>query len=152
MSEPAQKLCVVPRSLSEANDFVRQHHRHHGPVRGAKFAVGASIGPRLVGVAIVGRPVARMLQDGVTLEVVRVATDGTANACSLLYGAAWRATRELGYHPLITYTLAREPGTSLRASGFHPVALTRAESWSRPSRPRTDAQPPERKVRWQKER
>lgn len=140
-------LRVVPRSLAEANAYVREHHRHHGPVRGSKFALGASDGERLVGVAIV----ARMLQDGVTLEVVRVATDGTANACSLLYGAAWRAARELGYRRLITYTLAREPGTSLRAAGFQRAAEVAAQSWSRASRPRVDARPPEPKVRWVKE-
>jgi hypothetical protein len=90
-------------------------------------------------VAIVGRPVARHLDDGLTLEVTRVATDSTKNACSLLYAAAWRAAKALGYRRLVTYTQAGESGASLRAAGWHLVAhLPPAPSWSRPSRPRTD--------------
>ena len=87
------ELC--PMTLKEANAYVEQHHRHHGPVVGHKFSIGLSDGEKIVGVAIVGRPVARHLDDGWTLEVNRLCTDGTRNACSMLYSAAWRAARSL---------------------------------------------------------
>lgn len=96
-------LEVCPVSLKEANAFVEQHHRHHKPVVGHKFSIACTDGENIVGVAIVGRPVARYLDDGWTLEVNRLCTDGTKNACSFLYAAAWRAVRAMGYHKLITY-------------------------------------------------
>jgi hypothetical protein len=93
----------------------------------------------LVGVAVVGRPVARMLDDGQTLEVTRVATDGSPNCCSMLYAAAWQATKALGYRRLITYTQTGESGASLRAAGWRVVAARPPRpGWSRPSRPRAD--------------
>ena len=93
----------------------------------------------LVGVAVVGRPVARLLQDSLTLEITRVATDGTPNACSLLYAAAWQAAKALGYRRLVTYTQAGESGASLRAAGWRTVAARPpSPGWSRPSRPRAD--------------
>lgn len=111
-------LTIVPCELSEANAFVAQHHRHHRPVVGHKFSLAVSDGEAIRGVAIVGRPVARMLQDGETLEVTRVATDGAINACSALYAACWRAVRAMGYRRLVTYILAEELGTSVRAAGL----------------------------------
>ncbi|MFI7077542.1 XF1762 family protein [Micromonospora sp. NPDC049903] len=134
------RLRTVPVSFAQACSFVEDWHRHHRPPRGHKFSIGAADQDGvLVGVAVVGRPVARMLDDGQTLEVTRVATDGTRNANSLLYAAAWRAARALGYRRLITYTQDGESGASLRASGWR-VLATRppAPGWSRPSRPRTD--------------
>ena len=104
-------LEIVPMTLREANAFVEQKHRHHGKVVGHKFSIGASNGKEIVGVAIVGRPVGRYLDDGWTLEVNRLCTDGSRNACSMLYAAAWRATRAMGYKRLITYILDTEPGT-----------------------------------------
>ncbi|HBO7587772.1 DUF4406 domain-containing protein [Pseudomonas aeruginosa] len=95
---PEAPLDICPITLVEANAFVEQHHRHHGPVQGHKFSLGLAADGRIVGVAIVGRPVARHLDDGMTLEVTRCCTDGARNGCSKLYGAAWRATRALGYH------------------------------------------------------
>ena len=91
-------LTVKPMSLADANRFVAEHHRHHKPVRGHKFSLGCMANGRLAGVAIVGRPVSRYLDDGLTLEVNRLCTDGTKNACSFLYGAAARAAKVLGYH------------------------------------------------------
>lgn len=102
----------------------------------------------MVGVAIIGRPVSRMLADGYTAEVTRVATDGSPNACSMLYAAAWRACRSLGYRRLVTFTYDTEPGTSLRAAGWRVVGQTKAEGWSRPSRPREPG-PIQRKIRWE---
>ena len=107
-------LEVCPVTLKEANAFVAEHHRHHKPVVGHKFSIGCTDGEKIVGVAIVGRPVSRYLDDGWTLEVNRLCTDGTRNACSILYAAAWRAVRAMGYRKLITNILDTEPGTSLR--------------------------------------
>jgi hypothetical protein len=143
-------LDVVPCDFDEACAFVGQHHRHHKPPRGQKFSVAVADRDGAVrGVAIVGRPVARGLDDGRTLEVTRVATDGCANACSALYAAAWRATRALGYRRLFTYTLDTEPGTSLRAAGWRLVGEVRGRSWSCTSRPRVDKHPTQAKLRWQ---
>lgn len=144
------RLFIVPCELDEANAFVRQHHRHHGEARGYKFALAvATEDDQVHGVAIVGRPVARHLQDGLTLEVTRVATDGTKNACSMLYAAAWRAARAMGYRNLITYTFATESGSSLRAAGWRTVATAPKRSWSRPKRPRVDKSPLQDKLRWE---
>ena len=111
-------LSLVPVSLREANEFVRRHHRHHKPTRGHKFSIGCAAEGRLVGVAIVGRPVSRYLDNGLTLEVTRLCTTGEKNACSMLYGAAVRAARAMGYKRVITYILDSECGASLKASGF----------------------------------
>lgn len=159
-------LQLVPITLAEANAFVAQHHRHHGTVAGAKFCLGVGArhdmgGPRpgdagygtymdlVHGVVIVGRPVARSLDDGWTLEVNRCCTDGTRNACSMLYGAAWRAARALGYGRLVTYTLPGEGGASLRAVGWRVVSQVKGRSWSCPSRPRVDTAPHQDKLRWE---
>lgn len=112
------KLQIVPCELDEANAFVREHHRHHKPAVGHKFSIAVSHEENIVGVAIIGRPVSRMLDDTWTLEVNRVATDGTKNACSALYASAWRAARAMGYRRLVTYILDTEPGTSLNAAGW----------------------------------
>ena len=110
-------LRIVPVTLAEANAFVGRLHRHNKPVVGAKFCVGVA-DEKLVGVAIVGRPVARKLDDGMTAEITRVCTDGTRNAPSMLYGACRRAARAMGYDRIFTYTLPEEGGASLRAAGF----------------------------------
>lgn len=130
-------LRIVPINFRDACDFVRAWHRHHAPPRGHKFSVGVADEDLLVGVAIVGRPVSRHLDDGTTLEVTRSATDGTKNANSMLYGASWRAAKALGYARLITYTQAGESGASLRAAGWRVIAERKANpGWNRPSRPR----------------
>jgi len=129
---------VTPINLDEANAFVSVHHRHHKPVPGAKFCIAVSEGEKVVGVAIVGRPVARHSDNGFTLEVNRCCTDGTKNACSMLYGAAWRAAKALGYQRLITYTLPSEGGASLRASNWKLLGERGGGNWNVPSRPRVD--------------
>ncbi|MES2262129.1 MAG: XF1762 family protein [Pseudomonadota bacterium] len=130
---------VTPISLAEANAFVAQHHRHHQPVPGAKFCIAVSDAAGTVrGVAIVGRPVARGLDDGWTLEVNRCCTDGARNACSMLYGAAWRAARAIGYRRLLTYTLPEEGGASLRAAGWRDLGLRGGGNWNTAARPRID--------------
>jgi hypothetical protein len=142
-------LARRPVSFREAATFVAQHHRHHRPPPGSQFCVGVAVGEHRVGVAIVGRPVARHLDDGETLEVTRCCTDGTANACSYLYCAAWRVIRALGYRRLVTYTLASEPGTSLIASSWRMTGTTKGGGWDCPRRPRADAHPTGPKQRWE---
>lgn len=144
-------LRVVPTTLREANAFVEANHRHHGPSRGCILcaAVADDLGA-VRGVAIVGRPVARMLDDGWTAEVTRCCTDGARNACSMLYGAAWRAVRALGYRRLVTYTLPDEGGSSMRAAGFRLVGAAGGGSWNCPSRPRVDTHPLQEKLRWER--
>lgn len=132
------KLRAVPMDLEGANEFVLRHHRHHGPVKGHKFSIGASVGDTLVGVAIVGRPVSRRRDDGLTLEVTRLCTDGTRNACSFLYGAAARAAFALGFTRIGTYIRADENGSSVIGAGWKLVGQTPGRSWSVPSRPRKD--------------
>lgn len=131
-------LCIVPVSFADACAFVAAWHRHHEPPAGHKFSFGVASGDGVLrGVAMVGRPVARYLDDGQTLEVNRTATDGTANANSMLYAAAWRAAKALGYRRLVTYTQAGETGASLRAAGWRVVAERPARpGWDVPSRPR----------------
>lgn len=144
------RLAIVPCHLDEAAAFVRRHHRHLTPGPGGKFALAvADESGEVRGVAVVGRPVARMADDGWTLEVTRVATDGCPNACSALYGACWRAAKALGYRRLITYTLDTEPGVSLRAAGWQLVGEVRGRSWNCKSRPRVDKNPTQGKFRWE---
>jgi len=140
------KLSAIPMDFAQAAEFVRLHHRHHTPPVGHKFSIGAEVGGDLVGVVIVGRPVARRRDDGRTLEVTRLCTIGDRNACSFLYGAAARAAFALGYSRIGTYILKREPGTSLAAAGWKLIGETPGKSWSRPSRPRTDKHPIEPKL------
>lgn len=158
-------LALCPMTRDEAFAFIEKHHRHLGAPVGHLFAIGCydlashnaymSLGApevdwsSVVGVVTVGRPVARELQDGWSCEVTRCCTDGTKNACSMLYGAAWRAARALGYQRLVTYTLKTEGGASLRASGFSVVGEVTARSWDRPSRPRVDVHPLQAKLRWE---
>lgn len=142
-------LSLMPISYADACMFVAQHHRHHAAPQGHKFSIAVTDGTDVRGVVMVGRPVARHQDDGLTLEVTRCCTDGAANACSMLYGAAWRATRALGYQRLITYTLASEQGASLRASGWRVVGQTTGGEWSRHSRPRPAVQQPGIKTLWE---
>lgn len=132
--------------LDEANAFVREHHRHHKPVVGHVFSLGAALDGRIVGVAIVGRPVSRHRDDGMTAEVTRLCTDGTKDACSFLYGAAARAAFALGFARIGTYILASEPGTSLTAAGWRNLGERGGGSWSVPSRPRVDKHPTQTKL------
>lgn len=144
-------LCLCPISLRQANEYIERVHRHHPPARGHKFSVAVVDGEgEIRGVGIAGRPVSRILDQQGYLEVVRVATDGTKNACSMIYGALRRAGIALGYPPeqIITYTLASESGVSLRASGWIEDGSAGGGSWSRKDRPRDDKAPTEQKTRW----
>lgn len=146
-------LSLIPIRLAEACEFVRQHHRHHRAPQGGLFAIACGVaGGGLLGVAIVGRPVARNLDDGWTVEVTRLATVDSEEArhvCSKLYAACWRAARAMGYRRAVTYVLASETGTSVRAAGWRCVGEAGGGTWSRESRPRVDMHPMQTKIRWE---
>lgn len=147
-------LELQPITLAEAKEFVNEHHRHNIAPIGHKFSIGLNDGEKVIGVAIVGRPIARHNDNGYTLEVLRVCIlDGYKNACSKLYAAAWRVTKNLGYKRLITYTLVSEPGTSLKAAGWKVIGQTeyKPKGWDVPSRPRVMAEkyPKEQKTIWE---
>lgn len=144
------RLRITPITLREANAYIEANHRHHGPSRGCIVVCAVSDeNDEIRGVAIAGRPVARMLQDGYTAEVTRVCTDGAPNACSMLYRALWRACRALGYLRLVTYTLPEEGGSSLRGAGFKLIGEAGGGSWDRVDRPRVDLHPTQEKLRWE---
>ena len=146
-----ENLKAYPLELKQANEYVDRLHRHHNSVHRDKFRVGATKGGKLVGVVQVGRPVSRMLDDGKTLEVVRLCSDGTKDVCSYLYAKAARIAKELGYSRIITYILESESGASLKASGWKLDGTTSGGHWSRPSRKRTTTAPICPKKRYVKE-
>lgn len=126
MRRPGQQaLLIVPVTFRQACAYVAEHHRHHKPPRGMKFCLGVRplCADYLCGVAFVGRPSARALQNEWTAEVIRTCTNGEPNANSMLYGAAWRAAAAMGYQRLVTYTEENESGASLKAAGFHLAAI-----------------------------
>jgi hypothetical protein len=147
-------LELIPMSLKEANEYVLSFHRHNKPTVGGKYAIGVSNGDGLVGVAIVGRPVARLLDDTTTAEVLRVCTTDSSpkNTCSMLYAACWRAWKAMGGKRILTYTLESESGSSLRGAGWKVIAESRptSQGWSRKQRAR-DWQPVfgQLKLRWE---
>lgn len=139
--------------LKDANEFVASLHRHHKPVTGHRFSIGAEHGGKLVGVAIVGRPVARAVDQKMVAEVTRMCTDGTKNACSFLYAACARIAKDMGFTKIQTYILEIEDGTTLRAAGWIEEAHVPGRSWSKGQRAgkrRTD-QPETSKTRWAKQ-
>lgn len=149
MTESQQRLTIAPCSNEQAKAYVDEFHRHHGSSVQARFSLAAvDATGRVRGVVMVGRPVARVLDNGWTLEVNRLATDRCENACSALYSAARRVAKEMGYRKLITYIREDEPGTSLRASGWRFEEVIRARSWNMPGRPRTDKTEIIRRGRW----
>jgi hypothetical protein len=149
------KLEILPITIKEANAFVKNFHRHNNPVKiGYRFALGAAYGSELVGVAIVGRPVARMLDDGLTAEVNRVCVVDHApkNTCSFLYGRCWRVWQQMGGKRMVTYTLQTESGASLRGAGWKIVGEVKPakNGWDSKNRKR-DWQPiyGQMKFRWE---
>lgn len=142
-------LELQPITYKEACEFISKHHRHHLPPQGWKFGVAVNDGEKVVGVITIGRPVARHLDNGWTLEVTRSCTDGTRNANSKLYGAAKRASFALGYKRLITYMLPSEGGASLKAAGYRCIGEAGGGTWNRESRPRVDTHPVGQKLLWE---
>lgn len=143
------KLC--PLTLKQANEMIARLHRHHKPVVGHRFSIGAQNGSGIVGAVVVGRPVARMTDQNNVAEVTRLVTDGTAHTCSMLYAAAARAAEAMGYQRIQTFILEDEPGTSLKAAGWKFEAMSGGGDWNRPSRGgRRVDQPMVRKQKWSK--
>lgn len=143
------KIIATPLELKQANEFVKMFHRHHPPVYRDKFRIGALLNDKLVGVIQVGRPVSRMLDDGFTLEVVRLCTDGSPQICSFLYSKAARIAKEMGYKKIITYILQSEAGTSLKATGWKcETQKCGGGDWNRIGRPRMTKAPQCLKQRW----
>ena len=141
-------LQLQPIDYQEACIFIKEHHRHHIPPQGWKFGIAVNDGEKVVGVITIGRPVARNFDDGLTMEVTRCCTDGTKNAPSMLYGAACRAVFAMGYRRLITYTLQKEPGTSLKSANWRLVGTAGGGSWNG-TRKRIDKHPTEQKLLWE---
>ena len=123
-------LEIRPITLRTASAYINANHRHHRATVGCKFAIGCFDKETMVGCAVCGRPVSRILDDGLTLEINRVCTDGTRNACSMLYGAACRVAKAMGYRKAITYILQSENGASLRASNFVCEGLAGGKRWT----------------------
>lgn len=150
VADPEKSLRVELLDQKRANEWVDQHHSHLGPSRGSMFSVGVfDHTGDLHCVAQVGIPRARMLLDGFTAEVVRVASDRTRNAASLALGACWRACSSVGYKRLVSYTLLGESGVSYTAAGWRPTRLSGGGQWSRDGRERASAKQPDPKVRWE---
>lgn len=141
-------LEIRPIHLRPAREYVELHHRHNIPPVGGKFAVSCWDNERLCGVAICGRPIARMYDDGRCLEIYRNCTDGTRNACSKLYGACVRIARDMGYDRVITYTLASENGASLKASNFVNEGEAGSVTWTGTRKRNYYISPAEMKNRW----
>lgn len=142
-------LVIVPITFRTACDFIKKNHRHHQPTVGCKFCIGVENCGKLVGVAVCGRPVSRILDNGKTCEINRLCTDGTKNACSKLYGACCRVAKELGYEKCITYILESENGASLKASNFTFDGVAGGTHWNG-KRNRGQKIPAEMKKRWSK--
>lgn len=145
-------LDLAPITFEAAARFVAEHHRHHRPPLSARFSIGAERDGELVAVVIIGRPVARALQDGYTAEVTRLCTlddERARHAASKLYAAAWRAWRAMGGRRLVTYTLVDESGVSLVAAGWKALYQTKGGTWNCPSRPRIDKHPTGKKTLWE---
>lgn len=150
-------LRLVPMTVTAASRHVAKNHRHNRGVQGGLFACGVEENGQLVGVAIASRPTQYKMDNGTTMEITRVCSNGTANACSKLYGALCRGAAAIGYERVITYTLAEEPGTSLRAAGFTPVATVPAMARTTGHRQRMqvdlfgeERRPPGAKIRWER--
>lgn len=140
---------IKPITFKDACAFIAQYHRHHKPTVGHKFSLGLYNDSNLVGVAVCGRPVSRHYDDGLTCEINRLCTDGTYNACSMLYGACCRVAKEMGYHKIITYILESESGTSLKASNFVCEGEAGGTHWTGARNKGQDI-PAEKKTRWVK--
>ena len=145
-------LEIRPCDFETARSFVETNHRHNKPPIGHKFSIACYDGERLCGVAMVGRPIGRYFDDGRTLEVNRCCTDGTRNACSMLYGAAWRAAKALGYTRMVTYTRESENGASLRASNWICDGSAGGTHWTGERYIQQEIELDEKKVRWRKEK
>lgn len=140
---------IRPITLRQAGEFITLYHRHHPPTVGCKFCIGLFAEDKMAGVAVCGRPVSRYLDDGLTCEINRCCTDGTRNACSMLYGACCRVAKAMGYKKIITYILQSENGVSLKAANFTCEGLAGGTHWTG-VRDKGQSIPNEMKTRWSK--
>lgn len=140
-------MIIVPITFRFAKAYIAEHHRHNPSVVGCKFAIGVEKNGEVIGVAVCGRPVSRYLDDGKTIEINRVCTNGERNACSMLYGACCRIAKEMGYVKAITYTLKSEDGASVKASNFIMDGEAGGIYWTG-KRNRGQNIPHEMKIRW----
>ena len=143
-------LDIRPITFAQACDYIKTHHRHHRPTVGCKFCIGLFDDEKMVGCAVCGRPVSRHLDDGLTCEINRLCTDGTYNACSMLYGACCRVAKAMGYRNIITYILESENGASLRASNFVCEGVAGGTHWTG-ARNRGQDLPCEMKTKWSRQ-
>lgn len=141
---------IRPITFREASAFINANHRHHKATVGCKFCIALYDGEKLVGCAVCGRPVSRYYDNGLTCEINRLCTDGTYNACSMLYGACARVAKEMGYKKIITYILESENGASLKASNFICEGVAGGTKWTG-KRDKGQDIPAELKTRWSKE-
>lgn len=143
---------IIPLTLKQANDYIQKYHRHHKPTVGHRYSLGASQNGELIGVAVVGRPVARMCNAYTTAEVTRLCTNGGKNVCSFLYSACARVAKEMGFERIQTYILESEPGTSLIATGWNKEVESKGGQWKHTDgKTRRTDQPTEPKTRWGKD-
>lgn len=144
------RIEVLPCTIKEANYYIEKHHRHHKKVQGHRFSLKAVNKEEIVGVIVVGRPVARMTNQETVAEVTRLCTNGTKNVCSKLYSAAARVCKEMGFASIQTFILESETGISLIASGWKLAGVSGGGSWNRENRTRTDKHPTEKKLKFEK--
>ncbi len=129
------KLRLFPATLDQANEMIERLHRHHKPVQGHRFSIGCEDSGGVVhGIAVVGRPVARAVEQYRVAEVTRLVSDGTPHVCSMLYAACARAAAAMGYDKIQTAILITEPGTSLIAAGWKFDHIITGRDWNCPSR------------------
>lgn len=140
-------LTIRPITFKQASEFINLHHRHHRATVGCKFCIGLFDAEKMIGCAVCGRPVSRHLDDGLTCEINRLCTDGTYNACSMLYGASCRVAKAMGYKKIVTYILESENGASLKASNFVCEGEAGGRHWTG-SRNKGQDIPAEMKTRW----
>ena len=141
---------AIPINFKTAKEFINKNHSHHKAPQGWKFGIGIKENNKIIGVGIAGRPVARLLDNGFTLEITRCCTDGSKkNIASMIYGSLCRAAKALGYRRCITYTLITEKGTSLKASNWKKKHITKGNTWNRKNRQRKDKHPTCDKIMWE---
>lgn len=143
-------MVIRPITYKAAKEFINANHRHHNASIGCKFCIGLFEDNVMIGCAMCGRPVSRYLDNGLTLEINRLCTNGRKNACSMLYGACCRIAKEMGYEKVITYILQSENGASLKASNFKCEGLAGGVNWTGKRNKQNTKTPKELKTRWTK--
>ncbi|MCK0190849.1 XF1762 family protein [Arenibacter sp. F20364] len=124
----AKNFITKPTTIAKANEFVKENHRHHRPTarNGGKWALSAidKESEEIIGVLIAGNPVSATYMDGKTLEVTRLCIKENApmGAASFLLSKCSKIWKIMGGDRIITYTLQKECGASLKGAGWDKVA------------------------------